>query len=289
MPARAGHAAGAADPQHAEEAGGWREADPERRARAAAAADGGAGGGQPRRAVRDGAAGAWAGVRAGVAAALLTGRAVAGGRRGAGGEVAVPGRDPPRRVQLPPDGARGRAAQARPPPGTDGGRAQIRRRNARLGMTRTAPPPRPLKPIEIAPLRLGVSRSWQTVCSLVILDRPDETGEEEDRWEGRRRRGGGVGRGDRGPGGDDGGSTRGEGERQEGSEQQAGAAEEQRQELRPPGVVAPPAPREDATGRRRALRQGHPRDRAARRTAVAAATRRAQRRRRRPFQQPQPL
>lgn len=43
MPARAGHAAGAADPQHAEEAGGWREADPERRARAAAAADGGAG------------------------------------------------------------------------------------------------------------------------------------------------------------------------------------------------------------------------------------------------------
>jgi hypothetical protein len=112
---------------------GWREAQPGRGPRAAPPAGTAGGAGQPRRAVRDGAPRARARVRAGVAAVLPGGAAVAGGRRGTGGEVAVSGGDPPRRVQLPPDGARGRAPQARPPPRPDGGRAQVRRRNARIG------------------------------------------------------------------------------------------------------------------------------------------------------------
>jgi hypothetical protein len=130
-PARGGDAEDH-QPQPGEEAG-RREAQPGRGARAdppGAAAAGEAGAGQPRRAVRDGAPRARAGVRTAIAGA---GVAVAGRRRGTGGEVAVPGGDTPRRVQLPPDGARGRAAQARPPPRPDGGRAQVRRRNARIG------------------------------------------------------------------------------------------------------------------------------------------------------------
>lgn len=95
------------------------------------------------------------------------------------------------------------------------------------------------------------------------------TGEEEDRREGRRRRGGGAGRGDRGPRGDDGGAAGGEGEREEGDERCPGAAAEPWQELRSAGVLAPPAPREDAAGRPRALHQGHPRDRPARPRATA--------------------